>query len=130
MENQEPPISSPVGTINMGYESNVVVVYLSETATGVWVGTNKIAAIGVSASRWITTHGFALNISPDLSYFDTSVILPCGIEGRGVTSMENELQRRDGTFAQIPLVDDVAQVVLDVMERIFGIPLEKGDYLR
>jgi lipoate-protein ligase B len=71
-----------------------------------------------------------LNISPDLSYFDTSVILPCGIEGRGVTSMQNELQRRHGTFAQVPLVDDVAQVVLHVMERIFGIPLEKGGYLR
>jgi hypothetical protein len=44
--------------------------------------------------------------------------------------MENELQRRNGAFAQIPLVDDVAQVVLKVMARIFGIPLEKGGYLR
>ncbi|EEC51903.1 lipoate-protein ligase, partial [Phaeodactylum tricornutum CCAP 1055/1] len=58
-----------------------------EMNTGVWVDHRKVCAVGLSSSRWITTHGFALNICPDLTYFDTSIILPCGIDGRGVTSI-------------------------------------------
>ena len=57
----------------------------SEGYTGVWVGDEKIAAIGVRVSRGRTRHGFALNVDPDLSMF--SHIVPCGIRGRGVTSM-------------------------------------------
>ncbi len=57
-----------------------------EAYTGVWVGNNKIAAIGVKVSRWVTMHGFALNVSTDLSYFDR--IIPCGIFHKGVTSIE------------------------------------------
>jgi lipoyl(octanoyl) transferase len=65
--------------------------------TGVWldVGTpfaRKICAMGVRASRWVTMHGFALNVNADLGYFDH--IIPCGIEGKGVTSMEAELGRK------------------------------------
>lgn len=58
---------------------------------GVWTGGRKIASIGVRISRWVTSHGFALNVSTDLSYF--SLITPCGIEGCRMTSMSVELGR-------------------------------------
>ncbi len=60
-----------------------------EGYTGVWVKGNKIAAIGVKVSRWITMHGFALNVNTDLAKFDR--IIPCGIFHKGVTSMQSIL---------------------------------------
>jgi len=62
-----------------------------EGLTGVWVGDEKIAAQGVRMSRWVTMHGFSLNVNTDLSFYDG--IIPCGIFDRGVTSMEKVLKR-------------------------------------
>jgi lipoyl(octanoyl) transferase len=70
----------------------------SKGETGVWIDANipgkerKICAMGVRCSRWITMHGFALNVNTDLSYFDN--IIPCGIVNKQVTSMEKELQAK------------------------------------
>ncbi len=57
--------------------------------TGVWTGGRKIASIGVHARDWVTWHGFALNVATDLTYFD--LIVPCGIDGVVMTSVEREL---------------------------------------
>jgi lipoyl(octanoyl) transferase len=64
--------------------------------TGVWLDSGtpfarKICALGVKASRWVTMHGFAFNINTDLAYFD--YIVPCGIQGKGVTSLKAELKK-------------------------------------
>jgi lipoyl(octanoyl) transferase len=67
--------------------------------TGVWVGENKIAAIGVKfSSGWITSHGFALNVKTDLTWFDR--ITPCGIKEFGITSLSQELGR-DVSLAEV-----------------------------
>jgi lipoyl(octanoyl) transferase len=79
--------------------------------TGVWVGGEKIASIGVHLSRWITTHGFALNVSTDLAHF--SLIVPCGLSNRRITSMERVLGRR------VPL-RDVAALLVPEFASIFG----------
>ena len=66
-----------------------IIAQRNDGLTGVWVGDEKIAALGVRISRWVTMHGFALNVNPDLSFYDG--IIPCGIFDHGVTSMEQLL---------------------------------------
>lgn len=76
----------------------------SEGETGVWldVGTpfaRKICAMGVRASRWVTMHGFALNVNANLGYFDN--IIPCGIRGKAVTSLNVELGKQEVDEAEV-----------------------------
>ncbi len=63
-----------------------------EGLTGVWVGDQKICAMGIRCSRWVTMHGFALNVNTDLSYFNH--IVPCGITNKDVTSLQELLGRK------------------------------------
>jgi lipoate-protein ligase B len=85
--------------------------------TGVWVGGEKICAIGIKTVRWVTMHGFALNVSTDLSYFGR--IIPCGIFERGVSSMESVLG------ANVP-IDEVTGRVVAEFGRVFGLAMEKA----
>jgi lipoyl(octanoyl) transferase len=81
--------------------------------TGTWLEDEKIGAIGVRIARWVTSHGFALNVGTDLSAFD--LIVPCGIRGRGVTSLERKLGR------PVPLddvMDRLAASFAAVFERL------------
>ena len=94
-----------------------------EIHSGVWVGNDKVAAIGVSSARWITNHGFAINVAPDLSYFDASHILPCGIDGRGVTSIAQIFNERNES-SKVPSVQEVATSIIKSMETVFHIEIK------
>jgi lipoyl(octanoyl) transferase len=85
--------------------------------TGVWVGDAKVAAIGIRVSRWITHHGFALNVETDLSFFD--LIVPCGITDGRVTSMAELL---GGPVEREEVEDALARAFLHV----FGAGAEVG----
>jgi lipoyl(octanoyl) transferase len=89
-----------------------------EGLTGVWVEDRKLAAIGVRVSSgWITSHGFALNVSTDLSFFGT--IVPCGIREHGVGSLSGELGRE-------VRMEEVTAAVVRHFERVFGAGVVPG----
>lgn len=81
-----------------------------EGLTGVWVGDSKIAAIGVAVRRWISYHGFAINVAPDLSHFE--YIVPCGIHDKQVTSIERLLGRDIS-------VDELKPAVIKYIAEVF-----------
>ncbi|MDG7020575.1 MAG: lipoyl(octanoyl) transferase LipB [Nitrososphaerota archaeon] len=78
---------------------------------GVWVGEKKVASIGVAVVNWVTLHGFALNVSTDLSYF--RLIKPCGLDPETMTSMERSLGRGVG-------MGEVKERVLNDFSEVFG----------
>lgn len=102
-------------------EYGVKEVGRAEGLTGVWIEpdnlkkTRKICALGVKTSRWVTMHGFAFNVSTDLNYYEN--IIPCGIQGKSVTSLENELQRKID-------INEVKQKVKTQFEKVFQVCLE------
>jgi lipoyl(octanoyl) transferase len=83
----------------------------SPGAAGVWVGNDKLTAMGVHLSRWVTSHGFALNVNTDLRYFEW--IVPCGLQGKGVTSLAKLL----GHAAEM---EEVAERVVEHFGVVFG----------
>ena len=84
--------------------------------TGVWVGNEKVAAIGVRIARWITSHGFALNVNTNLDHFN--LIVPCGISDRGVTSMARLLGRAFAT-------EEVENRIIEQFENVFDLSPRK-----
>jgi len=86
-------------------------------AAGVWVGNAKLVAVGVHISRWVTSHGFAFNVNTDLRFFDW--IVPCGLQGRGVTSLQRLLGHA------VDLVEVTGRVVA-VFGRVFGLEMYQG----
>jgi len=89
----------------------------SKGETGVWldIGTpfaRKICAMGIRSSRWVTMHGFALNVNTDLGYFDN--IIPCGIRGKAVTSMQSELDKEINK-------EDVKEKILKHFKKLFDV---------
>ena len=96
-----------------------IIAHREPEYTGVWVGGEKICAIGVKISRWVTMHGFALNVNTDLSYF--SRIIPCGIFHKGVTSLSQLLDK--------PV--DIAQtkeIILSKFAEVFHAEMEQIDF--
>ena len=82
----------------------------SDKGAGIWVGDAKICAIGVRASRYVTMHGFALNVNTDLSYYNT--IVPCGIRNASVTSMQDQLGQ------EIDMLE-VSQWIIHAMDKLY-----------
>ena len=79
---------------------------------GVWVGNDKLAAIGIRISRWVTMHGFAFNITTDLNYFQ--LIVPCGIRSHGVTSLHKIL---GSSVEMLAVAESVTRHFGEVFER-------------
>jgi lipoyl(octanoyl) transferase len=91
--------------------------------TGIWTNGRKLASIGVHARQWVTWHGFALNVTTDLSYFD--LMVPCGISGVDMTSVERELLEgatRGVCLAPPPtLSEDVREATINAFAEVFGV---------
>jgi lipoyl(octanoyl) transferase len=87
-------------------------------ATGVWVGDQKLVAMGVHISRWVTSHGFAFNVNTDLRYFDC--IVPCGLRDKGVTSLAKLLGRTVE-------IEAVTSRVIEEFGRVFGVEMVPVD---
>lgn len=92
----------------------------SEGLTGVWVADQKICAMGIRCSRWVTMHGFALNVHPDLSYFGN--IVPCGIQDRSVTSLKE-------LIGEAPEMSLVKERIVSRFEEVFGVSALEGGKL-
>jgi len=92
--------------------------------TGAWVGERKVAAIGVRAEKWVTAHGFALNVDPDLGHFEW--IVPCGIREYGVASIASLLRERDAR-ARVPSLEEVAEVARKHLGEVFGLDLRMSE---
>jgi lipoyl(octanoyl) transferase len=90
--------------------------------TGVWVGREKVAAIGVRISRWVTSHGFALNVDSDVEYFN--LIVPCGIPDRGVTSLGRLL---GGPVDRQAVEECIVARFCDVFERATTLAASVGE---
>ncbi len=90
-------------------------------APGVWVGNDKLTAMGVHLSRWVTSHGFAMNVSTDLSHFQW--IVPCGLRDKGVTSLAKLL----GHTVDI---DEVAKQVVEHFGQVFGMEVKAVEELK
>jgi len=90
-----------------------------EGLTGVWVNNQKICAIGIKVTRWVTMHGFALNVATNLDNFNH--IIPCGISDKAVTSME---KIRNQPFS----TDDVKQKICESFKTVFDVDIEKREY--
>jgi lipoyl(octanoyl) transferase len=93
----------------------------NEGLTGVWTQGRKIASIGVHARQWVTWHGFALNVTTDLSYFD--MLVPCGIANVTMTSIEQELLRHADGVCLAPsasLIEDAVDAVVAGLSKTFG----------
>lgn len=87
--------------------------------TGIWVGDRKLAAIGVRIARWITSHGFALNVTTKLEHFD--LIVPCGIADKGVTSLAQLTGQPVDIESVIPAITDA---FASVFERTVATPVQ------
>ena len=85
--------------------------------TGVWTRGRKIASIGVHVKQWVTWHGFALNVTTDLAHFDR--IVPCGIEGVQMTSVERET----GSGKRETLWDESVEAVIQAFQNAFGVKI-------
>ena len=132
-----------VGAVIDALATYSVRAHRDDAGTGVWVGDGKIAAVGLSASRWVTMHGLALNVDADLAAFEH--IVPCGIRGRRVTSLRDVLlagappSQEEGHFAVtaaaaaaarccrcraiLPPAQDVRRVLVRALSRRFGLDI-------